>query len=36
MLGRILDVDFEDGSGRERIGIDLQQSRPAVGVAFAF
>jgi hypothetical protein len=33
---RIFDVDFEDGSGRERIGIDLQQSGPAVGVAFAF
>lgn len=33
---RIFDVDFEDGSGAERIGIDLQQSGPAVGVAFAF
>jgi len=33
---RIFDVDFEDGSGTERIAIDLQQSGPAVGIAFAF
>jgi hypothetical protein len=33
---RIFDVDFEEGSGSNRSGIDLQQSGPAIGVAISF
>ena len=33
---RILDIDYEGGSGRSAIGLDGQMRGPIVGLAFYF